>query len=138
MPFFKTTKNILVEPNRDELYDANRFDSNEVILPPSKNWDYSRELQIEDIDIWEVLSEGSGGIGIYAAWMPYAEFYMVTTGWHPSTTNDRVIETYYGTGAQEKVYKRAKELGIPISTYQTWVDDKDLWLYTNSKTIQNN
>ena len=138
MPFFKTTYNILVEPNKDELYDANRFDSDELILPPSKEWDYSRELQIEDIDIWEELAEGSGGLGIYAAWMPLAEFYMITTGWDKNTINDRIIETYYGPGSQEKVFQRAKEIGLPISTYKTWVDDKDLWLYQKSNPIQNN
>lgn len=136
MPFFKTTYNILVEPNKDELYDANRFDSDKVILPPSQEWDYSRELQIEDVDIWEVLAEGSNGLGIYAAWMPYAEFYLVTTGWHPGTINDRIIETYYGPGSQEKVYKKAKEIGLPINIYKTWVDNKDLWLF--NKPIQNN
>ena len=138
MPFFKTTYNILVEPNKDELYDANRYDSDHLMLPPSKDWDYSRELQIEDIDIWEVLAEGSGGVGIYAAWMPLAEFYMVTTGWQKNTENDRIIETYYGTGAQEKVYRKAAELGIPLSTYKTWVDQKDLWLYNSTTSTQNN
>jgi hypothetical protein len=61
--------------------------------------------------------------------MPLAEFYMVTTGWQKNTENDRAIKTYYGAGAQEKVYRIAKELKIPLSTYKTWVDQKELWLY---------
>ena len=91
MPFFKTTYNILVRPGEDELFDPNWMNSDKMILPPKKDWDYSRELQIEDIHIWEVLYEASGGIGIYAAWDPFAEFYMFTTGWVPKTMNDRII-----------------------------------------------
>jgi hypothetical protein len=74
-------------------------------LPDSDNWDYSRELQIEDIDLWEVVSEASGPTGLYAAWLPYAEFYMIV--------NRRQIDsTYYGKGADEPASKRCDELGI--------------------------
>ena len=131
MPFFKTTKNILVD--HGEYFDPNWMDSDKLILPPTKKWDYERELQIEDIDIWEILYEASGGLGVYAAWTPHAEFYMLTTGWLPlkegQIVNDRMIETYYGHGAQQKVMKRAKELNMPLNMYKSWVDPQDMWLY---------
>ena len=133
MPLFKSTLNILKEPDRDETFNPNWMDSDKLILPPTKVWDYNRDLQIEDIDIWEVIYEASYGKGVYAAWTPYAEFYMVTTGWEPlregQRINDRLIETYYGAGAQKKVMQRAKELDIPLSTFISWVNDEDLWLY---------
>lgn len=129
MPFFKTTYNILTRPWEDELWDPNWMDSNTVINPPYKEWDYKRELTIEDVSIWQVIYEASGGIGIYAAWDPLAEFYMVTTGWVKGTLNDRIIETYYGTEASKKVFKRADELGIPLTRHKIWVEPEEMWLY---------
>ena len=135
MPIFKTSFNIFKRPDQDELYDPNWMNSDKLKLPPggsddpSAVWDYGREMTIDDVDIWEILYEASGGIGVYAAWLPYAEFYMVTTGWVPKTINDRIIETYYGPQAEIKVWKRARQLGIPLPTYQKWVDPEDMWLY---------
>jgi hypothetical protein len=123
---FKTTTNIFKDSG--EYFDPNWMDSDKVILPPKIDWDYSRELKIEDVDIWEVVYEQGGGVGIYAAWMPYAEFYIVRAGWQLESKGHGV-ETYYGQGAQDAVIKRAKDLGISISTKKAWVDSKDMWLY---------
>jgi len=136
MPLFKTTYNILGPRDQDELFDRNQLDRSTPWLPPSADWDYAREMRIEDVDVWEILYEAGQGIGVYAAYSPFAEFYMVTTGWLPllqgQPYNDKVIETYYGAGAQNKVYKRAKELGIDLSLYKSWVDDDEMWLYNGS------
>ncbi len=141
MPIFKSTFNILKKCDEDEAFDSKWFSGDTLQLPPKIDWDYKRPLQIEDIDIWEVLYEASNGIGVYAAWLPYAEFYMITTGINYNndaryyTRNpsipywDRHVEFYYATGAQQQVWKRCKELGIPLDTYQTWVDNDDMWLY---------
>ena len=102
------------------------MDSNKVEVPPHPEWDYSRELQIEDVDIWEVIYEQGGGVGVYAAWCPYAEYYLVRTGWW-NVPND--IETYYGPGAQKAVQKRMNELKIPYTTNQVWVEPEDMYLY---------
>lgn len=127
MPFFKTTHNILVAPWEDELWNDNWMDSDKLILPPKVNWDYSREMKLEDVDIWEVIYYQGGGLGYYASWSPYAEFYMITHHLFMYRTNS--IETYYGPKAQEKSYKRALELGIPVSLNKFWVEPEDMWLY---------
>jgi hypothetical protein len=127
MPFFKTTYNILTKPWEDELFDPNWMDSDKIILPPSKPWDYQREMKIQDVDIWEVLYQASGGIGLYAAWMPYAEFYMITKGWEMS--GSLIIETHYGAGSLEEVKKRIKQLKIPVPLKEFWVEPEDMWLY---------
>lgn len=126
MPRFKSTHNIFKDFS--EVYDPNWMDSNEIILPPKRDWDYGREMKIEDVDIWEVLTEESGCRGVYAAWSPYAEFYMVRVGWYPESKGYGV-ETYYGPGAQNKVYKRATELGMQLWVSQKWVESDELWLY---------
>jgi len=130
MPFFKSTLNILKKVDEDEVFNHNWMDSDKLIVPDKKNWDYNREMTIEDVDIWEVLYEASGGIGIYAAHSPYAEFYMITTGIYSTyLENNKMIEVYYGPNSSKQVYKRAKELNIPLPVYKTWVDDEDLWLF---------
>jgi hypothetical protein len=122
MPFFKTTVNIFIDAG--EHFDPNWMDSDKLVLPPKTDWDYQREMKIEDVDIWEMLFEG--GYGVYAAWSPYAEFYLIKPpGWIPSLD----IETFYGPGANKQVMKRMKELGIPFTPNKIWVDNEDMWLY---------
>lgn len=116
---FKTTTNIFKDFG--EYFDPNWMSSNKIELPPKKDWDYSRELQIEDVDIWEVIYEQSGGTGVYAAWNPYAEFFMVIVRGQ--------VETYYGIGAEKFVQKRMKELGIPFALNQVWVEPDQMYLY---------
>ena len=127
MPFFKTTYNILTKPWEDEAWDDNWMDSDTLVLPPKKDWDYKRDLTIEDVSLWEVIYQQGGGLGVYVSWDPYAEFYLITQPHFSIKTN--AIETYYGAGAQEAVQKRAKELGIPLMLNKIWVDPEDMWLY---------
>lgn len=129
MPFFKTTKNIFI-PWEDELFSENWMDTNKVYTPPTKIWDYKKQLKIEDIDIWEVIYEQGGGVGVYAAWEPYAEFYLIRTGWKEELQG-RGLETYYGENSQEKVIKRCKELKIPLQINKLWIDPGDMWLFSN-------
>lgn len=134
MAYFKTTYNILKVVDENELDNFYQTDSNTPWMPPTTDWDYSREMQIEDVDVWEVLFEASGGIGVYVSWAPYAEFYLISTGWKPKTSstqlyNDKILETYYGPGAQQQVFARAKQLNIPLSVENVWVDNQDMWLY---------
>lgn len=128
MPFFKSTHNILKKPWEDEVWDPNWMDSDKLKLPKNKKWDYKREIKIEDVQIWEVIYEGGGAQGVYAAWDPYAEFYMIRVGWQLESQGHG-IETYYGQGAQELVMKRMIELGYPVHAAPTWVENDDLWLY---------
>jgi len=134
MPFFKSTFNILKTPWEDEVFNPNWLDSDKLVLPPNPSWDYNRDMIIEDVDIWEVLYEASGGVGVYASWCPYAEFYLLTLGiksknQNPLHADERNIETFYGQGAQRKVLSRCQTLGIPLTINDVWVDEKDLWLH---------
>ena len=125
MPFFKTTKNILVD--HGEYFDANWMDSNELVLPPRQDWTYDKEMQLEDVDIWEVIGE-YGNIGIYAAWQPYAEFYIIVPNYSLRAAG-RDIETFYGTKASIRLTQRAKIYGVNLKQNKIWVDPDKLWLY---------
>jgi len=125
---FKSTQNIFKDFG--EVFESKWMDSNVLGMPPKYDWDYSRELQIEDVDIWEVIYEQGGGVGVYASWSPYAEFYLIRTGWW-NDTKGYGIETYYGPQSQQKVQQRMKDLNIPFTLNETWVEPEDMWLYEN-------
>jgi hypothetical protein len=123
---FRSTANIFKDFN--EVFEDKWAQSNIVMTPPTKPWDYSRELQIEDVDIWEVIYEQGGGIGIYASWSPYAEFYLVRRGLGREVLGFG-LETYYGAGAQKQVQKVIEEMGLPIASKEMWVEPEYMWLY---------
>ena len=144
MPQFKTTYNILKVSDENEAFESKWMDSDTVVLPPKINWDYSRDLHVEDIDYWEVLYEGSDGIGFYAAWLPYAEFFMITTGLDAragpqfrdrnlKTAHipywDKTFETFYGPSAESHAVNRAKDFEILLNPSLIWVDDSEMWLH---------
>ena len=85
-------------------------------------------MHIEDVDIWEVIHEQGGGVGVYASWSPYAEFYLIRTGWW-NEEKGYGIETYYGPQAQKIVQQRMKDLNIPHILNKVWVEPDDMWLY---------
>lgn len=105
MPIFRTTKNIFVDFG--EWYDRNWQDNDRIILPDTREWSYDRELRLEDVDLWEVISEFSGG-GVYASWRPYAEFYMVKL---PVWAGG--VQTFYGRDCLPKVKAYLNEKKIP-------------------------
>jgi len=119
---FRTTANIFVD-NR-EYFESKWFDSDKLVLPKRKKWDYKRELQIEDVDIWEVILE-TGPLGVYAAWDPYAEFYLVRIPPYFGGLYGEVL-TFYGPGSQQELYLYLKKKNIELPVYQTWVDDEDI------------
>jgi hypothetical protein len=137
MPFFRTNKNIFVDTQEDELYNPNIYNSDKLVLPPGgpddlkAQWDYNRPMTIEDVDIWEMIYWEGGGLGVYASWLPYAEFYMITPPgllWWERKSNKKV-ELFYGPGANFKVMRRIRELGLPIRENKVWVEQDDMWLY---------
>lgn len=120
---FKTTQNIF----KDTLFfDFKEIKNNKLLLP--EQWDYSRDLQIEDVDLWEVVYEVPLYYGIYASYIPYAEFYMIVPG--PYLLFKIVdIETFYGPKSMQKLIERCKELDLYIPKNKKWVDSNDMWLY---------
>lgn len=123
---FRSTANIFKDFG--EIFDPNWMDSDKLVLPPKKNWDYLRELQVEDVNIWEVIWEAGGGWGLYASWDPYAEFYLLNA--------NGISETFYGSGCQKSLIKRLEQLNIPVQLHKIWVEPEDMWLYTEEITAK--
>ena len=59
---WKSTANIFLDFG--EVFESKWMDSNKIETPPHPEWDYSSELQIDDVDIWEVIYEQGGGGGV--------------------------------------------------------------------------
>jgi hypothetical protein len=142
MPIFRTTENI--KSGIGEYFDPNWMDSNTLILPEKEVWLYDREIRIEDVNVWEVITE-PWDIGVYASWDPYAEFYLIridkdykklsNADWQQNVVDNKKnfeFETYYGPDASIYVQKRMDELGVNYILKSYWVEPEDMWLYPNS------
>lgn len=105
MPRFKTNENIF--DNLEEYFVEEWFKSSELCLPETFSWDnfYTRPATLKDVEIWEVLCEnsqlGNGFFGVYAAWKPYADLFIITE-------NKKVIAQYLGEDSLHKVNKFLK------------------------------
>lgn len=125
MALYRTNKDIFKDLG-EEVFDY-RFSERETrYFPKTKDWDYKRELKVDDIEIWEALYEDNWGLGIYAAYQPYAEFYMIK---YASDIGNRVYDTFYGAGAQNKIIQFMVSNNIPFSLHDVYVDTDDAWLY---------
>lgn len=130
IPIFKTTKNILNSSSDGEFFNENWMDHDQLVIPINKKWKYERNLNIEDIDLWEVIYESSLGFKIYAAYDPYAEFYLTLSKEKDFLgKDDIVVRTFEGINASKKVYEFAKSKGIKIGLNKIWVDPEEMWLY---------
>ena len=107
MPVFKTLPNILIsswEPTIESKFCLSKTVS---VLPDKK---LSQEIKsIKDIELWEQIHHQIGNFGIYAAWSPYAEIYIIV--YYMFSKLPGGIEVYYDP---EEVYQKARTLGVAL------------------------
>lgn len=128
MPLFRTNKDIFGDRG-EEAFESRFMDSNVIQMPKNGRWDYNATLQPDRVEIWEVIFEDTWGWGVYAAWEPYAELYMIRMP--PTNDGTSIFDCYYGQGAHDRVMKFMVENKIPFGTSPIWVDDDEMWLYQN-------
>jgi hypothetical protein len=126
MSVFKTTSEILDTPWQYEVVTPTLGN----IVPDNSHWHYIREIEIEDVKIWEQIYYKGGHVGIYAAWDPYAEFYIIVYNLFIDVPGG--IKTFYGPTARSQVEKHAKQLGINLAENKIWVDEINSWQYIES------
>ena len=118
MPIFRETKHILNDDG--EVFESSWMIHNNIVYPETQEWDYRRELRIDDIEIWEVIREWSaadvlsngGRSGIYAAWRPHAELYMIKL-----PVSQGGVVTFYGINAEKECRKFLDSKGIEYFPY---------------------
>jgi hypothetical protein len=108
MPRWKVTEQILNLSKDGEFFDENWMNYDRIwqYAPEPVPWDGNRPIRFEDVDLWEVITEMSGPIGIYASYLPYAEYYVVTKNW-------AVWQEFEGWMANERLEQFLIENNIP-------------------------
>lgn len=111
---WKATQHLLGPQHDGEVFDANWMDRDTLQMPPSVPWSGNRPIRFEDVDIWEVITEWSGLSGVYAAWCPYAEYYIVMERWS-------VVAEFDGPDANARLeqYLIAKKIPYPYVALTT-------------------
>lgn len=127
MTIFKTTSEILDTPWEFQYPD----NSIPAIVPDKMEWHGIRDMTIDDVKIWEQIYYQGGNVGIYAAWNPYGEFYMITYNLYMD--NNFGIQTFYGPNAASQVKEAANKLGIDLDVKKIWVDELNKWMYDDSR-----
>lgn len=103
---WKTTANLVGVTADGEVFDENWMDSSVLAMPPHPEWGEQRPPRFEEIDIWEVICEWSGLSGVYAAWCPYAEYYIVMDQW-------QITEEFAGPNANARLEQYLVANNIP-------------------------
>ena len=129
MPRWKTTENILHLSKDGEYFDENWMNYDRIwqYAPKEIPWDGDRPIRFEDVDLWEVITELSGPVGVYAAYMPYAEYYVVTSGW-------KVVAEFEGPLANERLEAFLKENNVPYP-YTPEAPDPTTWQVSKQSFI---
>jgi len=127
MTIFKTTLEILDTPWEFQHLDS----AIPAIVPDKIEWHGIRDMKINDVEIWEQIYYQGGNIGIYAAWNPYGELYMITYNLYLDT--EFGYELFYGPDAASQVKDIVKQLGIDLEVQKIWVDDLNKWMYDDSR-----
>ena len=120
---FKTTEQILNEPCQPSFLNvvlpAIKFE----VAPPSVPLDSSKEIELADIKLWELVYYKGLHIGIWAAWNPRAEFYIVTYNMFLDIPQGTQI--FSGPDAKRQIWKLAKELNVTLPINKVWVDNAE-------------
>jgi hypothetical protein len=113
MPIFKTTEEVFSKEWRDSA-------SFNMTPPATYEWNLDRKIIIEDIERWEQIYYSFGDLGIYSAWRPKSEFYIIV---HDFFLDDRqFVKTFFGDTAANEVYSYAKSYGIDLKNQLIWVN----------------
>ena len=101
---FKSTYEIINDPWKEK--------SDEVVskLPPT--WTKEKAISIDDVVVWEQIYHQPGNIGIYVAWSPYTEFYLIAYDLFIKTSAG--IKTFVGPDAITEVQQLASEINIKL------------------------
>jgi len=127
MSVFVTTYQILNECWNDEPVNLSRISRTQ--LPAQHDWDHNEELDLENVTTWEKIYSQPGNVSVYAAWDPFAEFYVIV---HELFLKHKEgIEKFYGIDAQKLLLLRCKQLRIELPINQIWVPDNSYQINTD-------
>ena len=124
MPRWKNTEQLIKLSNDGEIFDENWMNYNSIYqyMPKQEKWKENRRIKFEDVYIWEVIAEVSGPVGVYAAWQPYAPYFIVMKQWS-------IDQEFWGIEGEKKLQQYMIDNNINFSLNKIWVESEDMWLY---------
>jgi hypothetical protein len=78
---------------------------------------------INNVKLWEQIFYKKNYAGIYAAWSPYVEFYILV--YEPLIGTEYSYETFFGANKNKELISKAKRLNIDLKEQFMWVDNLD-------------
>lgn len=109
---FKTTEEILNDPWNLKSDDVDT-------LPARREWQYKTALEFKEVELWEEIYSQPGNISVYAAWDPYAEFYIIVYNLFSNAPFG--IQQFYGIDAVKMLQEKLKTFNITLPTDRIWV-----------------
>lgn len=106
---FKSTYQILNNPWKEDVPNIDPFP---VVKPPHTRWENTTQIGINDIKLWEQIYYEPGVIGVYAAWDPHEEFYLVTYNF--VLTENSGYKTFTGDNCVDTVIAELRTLGVEL------------------------
>ena len=106
---FKSTYQILNNPWKEDVPNIDQFPA---IKPPNTPWKGPEQLDIVDVKLWEQIHYEPGVIGVYAAWDPHDELYLITYNCFLEENSGYTV--FYGDTAVDDIVEELKILGVDI------------------------
>lgn len=105
---WKATEQIINLHKDGEVFDENWMNYDRIFqyMPEPTPWTEQRPPRVDEVDIWEVITEVGSSVGVYAAWQPHAELYIVTREW-------RIVQEFSGWMANARLENYLQTNGIP-------------------------
>lgn len=79
---------------------------------------------IDNVKLWEQIFYKKNYVGIYAAWSPYVEFYILV--YEPLLSTEYSYESFFGIDSVKELMFKARQLKIDLKEQFIWVDDLDI------------
>jgi hypothetical protein len=110
MPIFKNTLDILTNPWSYEFsYE------NSTTPPETNDWNMERNITVDDVVLWEQLYYEPGNIGVYVAYRPYADCYLITYNLFYNT--EQKFDLFTGEDAEQACLSRLNDLGVVLDLH---------------------
>lgn len=114
MIIIRSTHDILRHPWKINFSEQTQISGTKIPL----SWQSPQEITLDDVTFWEQLYFQPGNMGIYVAWSPYAEFYMVVHNLYSYAA--RGILTFTGNSAHEQLQNYVIPLQINLTVRRVW------------------
>ena len=113
MSIFKSTPHIF---SKSWEFSKAQDSVRTTMLPQTDKWDKKYPIEISDVELWEEIHHQPGNFGVYAAWRPYADLFIVVH--YLFKDKDYGIEIYRN---EIDVKARSRQLGVGVEEKEIYI-----------------